>query len=86
VSFIWSLLLNNWIARSIAAVLIGYVAVLGYGYHEKVKGRAEGSATVITESVAQGTKINEKVAKERARIKPDTAASELRQRYCDNCK
>jgi hypothetical protein len=84
-SFIWNLLLNNWMARSVAAIFVGYIAIKGYGYHEKVKGRTEGAATVITESIVEGSKINEKVAKERARIKLDTANGELRKRYCHNC-
>ena len=85
IGFILRLIGGNWIAWATGAVLLTYAAFKGYGYHEKVKGRAEGAATVITESIVEGTKINEKVAKERARINPNTALSELRKRYCGNC-
>ena len=66
--------------------VLSYVGVKGYGYHEKVKGRAEGVATVIKESIVEGGKINAKTKKDRSAVKPGTAPSELLKRYCRDCK
>ena len=82
-SFLWTLLVNSWLARCTAAILAGFIAVKAYGYHEKMKGRAE----VVQESKVEGKKLNAASEKARNRVTDDDKyfAERLR-KWCRDCK
>jgi len=71
---------------SLIAIVIGLFAFQGWKIHYGSKKIDEGKKIVVEQSVTEGKKINAQVKKDRATIRPDTAATELLKRYSRDSK
>lgn len=72
---------NGWLAGVLAAL----VAFVGWTYSQRAIGRAQGSASVVSEINKQTEKTSEKARKARAAARAPGSADRLRKSFCRDC-
>jgi hypothetical protein len=62
-SFLFSLVWGSWIGRTLSAILLGLLALKGYGLQQQYVGARDAAAHIAKLSKEQGEKNNAEVAK-----------------------
>lgn len=85
-SFLFSLVWGSWIGRITAAVLLGMVALKGYGLQQQYVGAKKASEEIAKISKEQGEKNNAEAKKNTDKLTDDKYYDRMLKRYCRDCK
>lgn len=86
IGFIGSLVWGSWIGRTLTAVLLGLIAIKGYGLSQYYTGARQAAADITQKSKEAGEKNNAEVAKALKSLDDDKYFDRLRQQWCRDCK
>lgn len=84
-SFLFSLVWGSWIGRITAAVLLGMVALKGYGYQQQYVGARDAAKHIVETSKKIGSENNAKADAARKQLDIDKYFDRMFKKYCRDC-